>query len=327
MGTHRSRIFSVLAAVFLVTFGIVSFSNELRGQRCYPSQAECIARVHRNQLYGHSPREVLDLYVPQRLEGYPPLVVYIHGGGFTGGDKDRVPVTLVKALLAKGYAVASVNSRPVQQVRYPEPMLDVNRALRCLHEHAQEFHLDGNRIVLSGSSAGGGIALWIGLRDHRTLNQASQSLVVPPAIAGVIAIDTQTTYDPEEISKVFDTRQFPPFLGRLYGMTTADLPRAKANMRQVFRDASPVTHLTADDPPVVLIYTTPDVLPGANAPPKAYLHHVKFGEYLKLKADKAGAKVMLRRAAGVRKQSERFSQIFLEELKQILDSPSAGKQG
>lgn len=253
-------------------------------------------------------------------------MVYIHGGGFTGGDKDRLSLSLVKTLLAKGYAVASVNYRLVPQVRYPEPMLDVIRALRFLHEHAQEFRLNANRTVLSGSSAGGGIALWIALRNHRALNEASQSLIAPPTITGVIAINAQTTYDPEEISKLFATQRFPPFLGQLYGVTTADLRREKTNMRQVYRDASPVTHLSADDPPVVMIYTTSAALLRTNAPPRAYLHHVRQGEYLKSKADAGGANLRLRQAHGTKEESEKFSQIFLEELRQILDNPSRGKQ-
>ena len=278
------------------------------GGDCFPSESECLGSLHFDQPYGASPSEALDLYLPRAEDGEVPLVVFLHGGGFVGGDKSRLWPKLTELLLSEGVAVASVNYRLAPGVRYPQPMLDGVRAIRFLRERSSSFRLDADRFVLSGIATGGAIALWIALRDDRPAG----------SIAGVIAINAQTTYDPEDIWTLFRTKRLPGFLPQLFGVTAGDLSRDDPMLRQLVREASPATHLGAGDPPVVLLYTRSDRLPPVNAAPFSYLHHARFGEFLEHKAEALGADVRLRPRVGAQPGSEPFNRTFVQELGRIL---------
>jgi len=296
------------AALLLLIFA----AFPARAEECYPNEGQCLGTLMRDVRYGATEREVLDLYVPRAAAGARPLVVFVHGGAFTGGDKRRLWPGLIRALLADNYAVASVNYRLAPGVRYPEPMLDVARAVAFIDRRSGEFRVDARRIVLSGSSAGGGIALWLGLRDDRK----------PGSLAGVIAVNAQTTYDPAELAALFETRRMPAFLQRFFGVTEAQLFSDDPELRRTYRDASPSTHLTADDPAVVLIYTTTDQPLAPGAGPGAYLHHYQFGDFLRKRAEAAGADVRLKTLPGQRPGAEAFNRVFIDELNRMFGIPA-----
>jgi acetyl esterase/lipase len=81
------------------------------------------------------PRQRLDLYLPAKSTGVRPLVVWIHGGGWTGGSKAQVNAA---PLLASGYAVASVEYRFSQDAVYPAQIEDCKAAIRWLRANAAE---------------------------------------------------------------------------------------------------------------------------------------------------------------------------------------------
>ncbi len=121
-----------------------------------------------NIRYGPHERNVLDLWKAKPQSGKvgpPPVVVFFHGGGFRLGDKSSVPGWLVVKCLDAGISVASANYRLSDTAAFPAPMLDGARAIQYLRFHAKELGIDPRRIAASGSSAGAGIALWIGLHD------------------------------------------------------------------------------------------------------------------------------------------------------------------
>lgn len=82
-----------------------------------------------------SARQKLDLYLPPGA-GPLPLVVYIHGGGFSAGDKDTLELNFARALLSNGYAVASINYRLSGEATFPAAVLDVKAAIRFLRANA-----------------------------------------------------------------------------------------------------------------------------------------------------------------------------------------------
>lgn len=107
----------------------------------------------------------LDLYLPEVPDGCAPVpvVVYVHGGGFSAGDKRHNVDDKVTLANGEGWAFAGVNYRlsprppaldDPDRVMYPDHNRDIAAALGWLHDHADEVGIDGARIALMGHSAG-----------------------------------------------------------------------------------------------------------------------------------------------------------------------------
>jgi acetyl esterase/lipase len=119
---------------------------------------------HGNVKYGPHQRNVFDLW--QAKSNDPtPLVIYIHGGGFRGGNKNSVSGALVKGLLEKGVSVAAIHYRLTDTAPFPAAMHDAGRALQFLRHKAGEYNLDKRKFAATGGSAGAGISLWLAFHD------------------------------------------------------------------------------------------------------------------------------------------------------------------
>ena len=109
-----------------------------------------------------SPAQMLDLYIPEG-DGPFPVLVGIHGGGFMFGDKsDGTGLAGADALLAAGYAIASINYRLSGEAQYPAQIHDAKAAVRFLRANAEEYNLDPERVGAWGASAGGNLAALLG---------------------------------------------------------------------------------------------------------------------------------------------------------------------
>lgn len=106
---------------------------------------------------GHE-RQKLDLYLPEKGDKLP-LIVWIHGGGWEAGSKDRPPVI---PFTAKGYAAASINYRLSQHAPFPAQIEDCKAAIRWLRANAAKYRLDPDRIGVWGLSAGGHLVALLG---------------------------------------------------------------------------------------------------------------------------------------------------------------------
>ncbi len=102
----------------------------------------------------------LDLYMPEKLDGRAPLVVWIHGGGWQGGTKNVMPLG---RLIPMGYAVASIEYRLSREAVFPAQLEDCKAALRWLKRHADEYGYRADRIGVWGASAGGHLAALLGV--------------------------------------------------------------------------------------------------------------------------------------------------------------------
>ncbi len=122
-------------------------------------------KVERNLEYvkdGHE-RNKLDLYLPEKADAPLPLVVWIHGGAWRAGSKDRCPVTW---LVGKGYAVASINYRFLEHGAFPAQIEDCKAALRWLRANAKKYNLDPDHVGVMGASAGGHLSALLGTSGH-----------------------------------------------------------------------------------------------------------------------------------------------------------------
>lgn len=109
------------------------------------------------------PPLALDLYLPVKPAVRRPVIVYIHGGGWSGGDArttgafEDFPAVLAR-FAAQGYAVASVNYRLSKTAAFPAAQDDVNAAIGWLQNHAARYGLDPQRLAVWGNSSGGHLA-------------------------------------------------------------------------------------------------------------------------------------------------------------------------
>ena len=121
-------------------------------------------RELKNIKYGKAPGDenMLDAYIPKNVQPNARVIVYIHGGGWTRGDKSEFPPQLIEELAGKrGYLVVSMNYRLVKdgQNRFPAQIEDVKKALEFLSKNANKYEYNGNEYALMGGSAGAHLAM------------------------------------------------------------------------------------------------------------------------------------------------------------------------
>lgn len=90
-----------------------------------------------------------------------PAIVYVTGGGFINANRDN-GVQLRNYLAEKGYVVASITYRVAPTAKFPQPLEDVKASIRYLRAHADQWHIDKDRIGIVGGSAGGYLSAFAG---------------------------------------------------------------------------------------------------------------------------------------------------------------------
>ena len=118
-----------------------------------------LAPSHAEVSYGPHAMNVLDFWKAEG-EGPRTLLVYIHGGGWTGGDKKQDPARFLP-FLETGISYAAINYRLTPDVPLPAPVHDAARAIQFLRSRAAEWNIDKTRIALTGGSAGACTSMWI----------------------------------------------------------------------------------------------------------------------------------------------------------------------
>mgnify|MGYP001824262558 CR=1 FL=1 len=149
--------------------------------------------------YGPFDENLFDIYLPAS-NAPTPLLLYIHGGGFTGGSRDTSSHgDRVLSYLAQGVAYASIDYR---LLRSPDPdgviksLTDSTRALQFIRYHREQLNIDPNNIILMGGSAGAGTSLWIAFQDEMAdPDNEDPVLRQSTRVTAAIAIATQATYD------------------------------------------------------------------------------------------------------------------------------------
>ena len=227
-----------------------------------------------------------------------PLLVYIHGGGWNGGDRSVVRNMLLPALQA-GISVASVEYRTIRDATadglvppVQGPMLDCARALQFCRTKAREWNLDPTRVALAGGSAGACTSLWLAFRDDLADPRSADPVARESTRVTCVAVDgAQTSLDPHQM------RAWTPNItygAHAFGIA-AD-PRRKLSSFEVFHEAlerilpwireySPYERVSRGDPPVGLYYSAPPNLGQAEKDPT---HSANFGVKLKERCDAEG---------------------------------------
>jgi len=183
----------------------------------------------------------LDLYYPKApapAAGYP-LIVSIHGGAWAYADRHND--LILRKLTDFGFALASVDYRLSGEAKYPAQIDDVREAVRWLVEHASSLHVDTNKIVATGISAGGHLALLLGLSQ-------------PPGDHTIKAVCA--LYGPADLVEILP----PKMRGDRTNAVAALLGGSVSEKLSLARAASPITYVRKDSIPVMLFHGEKDEL-------------------------------------------------------------------
>jgi acetyl esterase/lipase len=199
----------------------------------------------------------LDLAMPKDGNGPFPAIVFIHGGGWSGGNRHSFRAKVEEAA-RRGYVAATVSYRLTQPDKlsgtpkepFPAQIYDCKAAIRWLRAHAAEYKVDPQRIGVTGASAGGHLSLLVGLTspsdqlegDEGNLDQSSR-------VQAVVNI-----FGPTDLTKTYETS--PGAVGFLKALCNGT-PDTAAKQ---YKAGSPVTYVTVDDPPVLTLHGDKDAL-------------------------------------------------------------------
>ena len=114
--------------------------------------------------YGPYARNVMDVWLA-KSDKPTPVLVSIHGGGFSGGNKSVGASTRCDECLKSGISVVAITYRLSDEAKAPAQFLDSARAIQFIRSKAKEWNIDPTRIAATGGSAGAGISLWLGFHD------------------------------------------------------------------------------------------------------------------------------------------------------------------
>ena len=241
--------------------------------------------THADLPYGPDPRQVLDFYAAPG-DGPRPLLVYIHGGGWRNGDKGQEPADFVPYLEA-GISYAAINYRLTDTAILPAPVHDAARAIQFIRSQAAAWNIDGGRLALTGGSAGACTSMWLlyhdDLADPRSADPvARQSTRV--SAAAVSGGQTSIDIGPQLLGHQMTYRSVG---AESVGEAQDNYPR----YQDLYREFSPINHLSGGDPPLLMSYNNNMTLPSEN--PGHGIHHPLFGVKLKERADQLGVECHL----------------------------------
>lgn len=241
--------------------------------------------------YGSHAKQKFDLWLVPEAKAPTPLVIYIHGGGFRGGDKSRVQAKQIQRFLNEGVAFASMNYRLSDVGPYPIMMHDAARGLQTIRHRAKEWGLKPDRIACFGGSAGAGISLWLAFHDDLADPDSKDPIARQSTkihVAGTMG--GQSTYDMHTFREWFGVPDLPihdallPFLG-----VDSQDELQKPEIRSLMKDASPITHLSKDDQvSVYMVYNRPPDKVTRQTSQSAWVHHPLLGLKLKEAMDRLG---------------------------------------
>ena len=265
-----------------------------------------------NGVYGKYELNSFDFWKASSNEP-TPLVIYIHGGGFTSGSKEKVSHKMVSELLSHGISVMSINYRLSPEAIFPEHYMDCARAIQYMRFHAAEFNLNPHKIAVTGSSAGGCTALWIGFHDDMADTSNPDVVLRETTRLTCMAVtEAQSTLQPEVIRELVGDIAFKHsfYKGGFFGLTPEEIKTDKAE--QLIKQASPITYLTEDDPPVWAYYGRPKGEPDNVSDA---IHHINFGLYLKEKMDNLGMECTIRDPENCKSKTDEMIKFLVDKLK------------
>jgi len=249
----------------------------------------------------------LDLYVPVKDEKGSdkplPLLVWVHGGGWLGGSKSENPGARFTA--SGEYASASVEYRFSNKAIFPAQIQDCQAAIRFLRANAKKYNIDPDHIGVWGGSAGGHLVSLLGTAGGtKAFPKIGQNLDQSDRVQAVIdifgpadfpAVKAQVAAD-KSVTNIFDFEDMSSPYAKLFGARPGELPDLE-------KSASPVTFVSKDDPPFLIVHGTADAL-------VPYAQSTEFKDALQ----RAGVDVLLQTIPGGNHGGPQFNSPIITRL-------------
>ena len=251
----QKPMMQIAVTLILILFFVVAtlVLAQRRGSAEAPKVPEGVT-VYRDVAYvtdGHE-RHKLDLYVPDTGENLP-LIIWIHGGAWRGGDKTHY---VRMEYLKTGYAGASLNYRLSQHAVFPAQIEDVKAAVRWLRANSETYRLDPNRFAAWGSSAGGHLVAMLGTTGDIAEFEVGENLKVSSRIQAVVDY-----FGPTDFLQM-DAQSLPD--GLVHDAPDSPESQLVGGPIQEHKDrvarANPITYVSKDDSPFLIIHGDKDKL-------------------------------------------------------------------
>ena len=218
-------------------------------------------KIERDILYvpGGDPAQSLDLYLPEKAPDKPmPVIVWVHGGGWSGGSKAGCPAV---GMVAAGYVAVSVEYRFSQKALFPAQIQDCQAALRWLRANHTKYNIDPDHIGAWGASAGGHLVALMGTaggskafapvggnEDQSDRVQAVCDDFGPTDFNSVMA---QAEAD-KNVRNIFKFNQGDPYSKLIGAKLGEDKEKGEA--------VSPMHYVSKDSAPILIMHGTKDAL-------------------------------------------------------------------
>ena len=237
------KLFGIRALLLIALFAALFISTSAQGQQ--DTKPACRLSTgwesYRNILYvpNGSARQNLDVYVPVTSKVPLPLIVWIHGGGWTSGSKEKCAAL---DWANRGYVVASINYRLSRRAKFPAQIEDCKAAVCWLRRHAERYRIDPARVVAWGESAGGHLASLMGTAGYvpewEEGDEGGSSRVQA-------VIDWYGRADLTPVSTD------PALANSASALLLGGSGEAVTELAQ---EASPILHVSKDDPPFLIMH-------------------------------------------------------------------------
>jgi acetyl esterase/lipase len=244
----RNRALQLAAIAFAIAAKLPT-SQAQENPPALPESVRFIADVEYVES-GHE-RQKLDLYLPRDGKKLP-LIVWIHGGAWQGGNKNGPPA--LRSLLPD-YAVASINYRLSQHATFPAQLEDCKAAIRWLRAHSEDYGYDKDHIGVWGASAGGHLVALLGTTSDVKTFDVGENLGQSSSVQAVVDFFGPTDF--LQINRQagansrlnHDAPDSPE--SRLVGGPVLENPEKS-------KRANPITYISAEDPPFLIMHGEED---------------------------------------------------------------------
>jgi len=191
---------------------------------------------------------MMDIYYPRTATGAVPAIIYVHGGGWTSGDKESgAGIQFIPELISRGYLVASINYRLAPEFKVIDQIGDVKCAIRYLRAKAVNYGIDTRRIGVIGGSAGGHLVALLGTSD-KSSNLEGNGGYYDQSSRVQAVVDL---FGPADLTIMFESTP-AQWLQNVFGTSNFN----SDDIRRV----SPVTYITGDDSPFLILHGDQDTV-------------------------------------------------------------------
>lgn len=283
--------------------------------------------THANVKYGDHERQIFDIWLADSSKP-TPLAIYIHGGGFKSGSKEKLKSDTLSELLNAGISVASINYRLLTTHPLPTAHHDARRALQVMRSRADDWNIDKTRVAAFGGSAGAQICMWLAYSDEMAKpNSADPVERESTRLTCVATAGGQTNNSPEfwkqTIGHLLPEGKSGSLLVPANGEQDPEKLRIAMWGAKTLEEANETAArhaalniVSVDDPPIFMSYgMKPTDKPPTNpARLRGWLiHHVNLGIALKEKADALNLEAHLKHP-GAKCKYESQVEFFVDKL-------------